>query len=76
MDTEVREVAMRVWIDQDCCTGAGLCVDDCPELFVVLVDGIGCVRDGPVVVSDTTSVPVPQRYEEADVVEIRPRRTT
>jgi Na+-translocating ferredoxin:NAD+ oxidoreductase RNF subunit RnfB len=21
---------MRVWIDQYCCTGAGLCVDHCP----------------------------------------------
>ena len=37
---------MRVWIDQDCCTGAGLCVDHCPELFIVLDDGIGYVRDG------------------------------
>ena len=55
MDTEVREVAMRVWIDQDCCTGAGLCVDHCPELFVVLEDGIGYVRDGPVVINDRAS---------------------
>jgi len=58
---------MRVWIDQDCCTGAGLCVDHCPELFVVLEDGIGYVRDGPVVSSDTTSVPVPRRYEQAAI---------
>ena len=36
---------MRVWIDQDCCTGAGLCVDHCPELFIVLEDGIGYVHD-------------------------------
>ena len=35
---------MRVWIDQDCCTGGGLCVDHCPDLFVVLEDGIGSVR--------------------------------
>jgi ferredoxin len=67
MDAEVREVAMRVWIDQDCCTGAGLCVDHCPELFVVLEDGIGYVRDGPVVISDTTSVPVPRRYAQAAI---------
>ena len=26
---------MKIWIDQDCCTGAGLCVDHCPELFIV-----------------------------------------
>ena len=37
---------MRVWIDQDCCTGAGLCVDHCPDLFIVLDDGIGYVHDG------------------------------
>ena len=36
---------MQVWIDQDCCTGAGLCVDHCPDLFVVLEDGIGYVHD-------------------------------
>ena len=27
---------MRVWIDEDWCTGAGLCVDHCPDIFVVL----------------------------------------
>ena len=67
MDAEVRGAAMRVWIDQDCCTGAGLCVDHSPELFVVLEDGIGYVREGPVVISGTTSVPVPRRYEQAAI---------
>jgi ferredoxin len=28
---------MRVWIDQDCCTGAGLCVQR-----QLLQDGLGC----------------------------------
>ncbi|NCX05803.1 MAG: ferredoxin, partial [Actinobacteria bacterium] len=27
---------MRVWIDQDLCTGDGLCVDLCPDVFVQL----------------------------------------
>lgn len=36
---------MRVWIDQDLCTGDGLCTDHCPELFVLLEDGISYVRD-------------------------------
>ena len=60
---------MRVWIDQDCCTGAGLCVDHCPELFVVLDDGIGYVHDGLQIVTDATqpSVPVPRRYEQAAI---------
>ncbi len=34
---------MRVWIDQDLCTGDGLCVDHCPEVFVQLDDGIAYV---------------------------------
>jgi ferredoxin len=56
---------MRLWIDQDCCTGAGLCVDRCPDLFVVLEDGIGYVRDGASVVSGPgrASVLVPRRHE-------------
>ena len=27
---------MRVWIDQDLCTGDGLCLDHCPDVFVQL----------------------------------------
>ncbi|MDH4277064.1 MAG: ferredoxin [Acidimicrobiia bacterium] len=36
---------MKVWIDQDLCTGDGLCVDRCPSVFVMLEDGIAYVRD-------------------------------
>lgn len=36
---------MRVWIDQDLCTGDGLCVDHCPDVFVQLEDGIAYVRE-------------------------------
>jgi ferredoxin len=36
---------MHVWIDQDLCTGDGLCTDHCPEAFVILEDGISYVRD-------------------------------
>ena len=38
-------MALRVWIDQDLCTGDGLCVDHCPEVFVLLEDGISYVHD-------------------------------
>lgn len=34
---------MRVWIDQDLCTGDGLCVDHCPDVFTLLEDGIAYV---------------------------------
>jgi ferredoxin len=43
---------MRVWIDQDLCTGDGLCIDHCPETFVLLEDGISYVRDGALVGND------------------------
>jgi ferredoxin len=38
---------MRVWIDQDLCTGDGLCTDHCPDVFVLLEDGISYVRERP-----------------------------
>ena len=37
--------AMHVWIDQDLCTGDGLCVDHCPDVFVQLEDGIAYVAE-------------------------------
>lgn len=43
---------MRVWIDQDLCTGDGLCTDHCPEVFVLLDDGISYVREGSSVLND------------------------
>lgn len=36
-----------MWIDQDLCTGDGLCVDHCPDVFTLLEDGIAyVVADG------------------------------
>ena len=39
------EASMRVWIDQDLCTGDGLCVDHCPDVFMQLEDGIAYVHE-------------------------------
>ncbi|MGB0113062.1 MAG: ferredoxin [Ilumatobacteraceae bacterium] len=36
---------MRVWIDQDLCTGDGICLDHCPDVFVQLEDGIAYVAE-------------------------------
>lgn len=36
---------MRVWVDQDLCTGDGLCTDHCPDVFMLLDDGLSYVRD-------------------------------
>jgi ferredoxin len=30
---------MRLWVDQDLCTGDGLCTDHCPEVFILLEAG-------------------------------------
>ncbi|HEY5662627.1 MAG TPA: ferredoxin [Ilumatobacter sp.] len=46
---------MRVWIDQDLCTGDGLCVDHCPDVFVQLEDGIAYVVEDGVALNDPGS---------------------
>ena len=38
--------AVRVWVDQDLCTGDGLCVQYAPEIFEFDVDGLAYVKDG------------------------------
>jgi ferredoxin len=43
---------VRVWVDQDLCTGDGLCVDHAPDVFVLLEDGISYVKEGPRVLND------------------------
>ena len=43
---------MRVWIDQDLCTGDGLCVDHCPDVFSLLEDGIAYVVENGEVLND------------------------
>ena len=46
---------MRVWIDQDLCTGDGLCVDHCPDVFTQLEDGIAYVTELGVPLNDPGS---------------------
>ena len=36
---------MQVWIDQDLCTGDGLCAEICPEVFVMRDDGLAYVQE-------------------------------
>lgn len=36
---------MRVWIDQDLCTGDGLCEEICPDIFFAGDDGLFYVKD-------------------------------
>jgi ferredoxin len=37
---------MKVWIDQDLCTGDGLCEEIAPDVFTLLDDGLAYVKDG------------------------------
>jgi ferredoxin len=36
---------MKVWIDQDLCTGDGLCAEICPDIFEMHVDGLAYVKE-------------------------------
>ena len=62
-------MAMKVWIDQDLCTGDGLCEEICPDVFTLLDDGLAYVKDGGKVLSDPGGVEglagVPGGLEEA-----------
>jgi ferredoxin len=43
---------MKVWIDQDLCTGDGLCEEIAPDVFTLLDDGLAYVKEGEKVFSD------------------------
>jgi ferredoxin len=43
---------VRVWIDQDLCTGDGLCTDHAPAVFTLLEDGIAYVKEHGRVLND------------------------
>lgn len=36
---------MRVWIDQDLCTGDGLCAEIAPDVFMMHTDGLAYVKE-------------------------------
>jgi ferredoxin len=43
---------MKVWIDQDLCTGDGLCEEIAPAVFTLLDDGLAYVKEGDKVFSN------------------------
>jgi len=45
-------MGMKVWIDQDLCTGDGLCEEISPKVFKLLDDGLAYVVEGDKVFSD------------------------
>ena len=62
---------MKVWIDQDLCTGDGLCEEIAPDVFTLLDDGLAYVKEGSKVFSDPGGVQglanVPGGMEEATI---------
>jgi ferredoxin len=58
---------LGVWIDQDLCTGDGICTDHAPEVFMILEDGIAYCRDGDRIFNDpggsAVLAPVPPAWE-------------
>ncbi len=60
---------MKVWIDQDLCTGDGLCEEICPQVFTLLDDGLAYVKEGDRVLSDPGGAAgvaaVPEELEDA-----------
>ena len=39
------DVKIKVWIDQDLCTGDGLCEEICPSVFAMHDDGLAYVKE-------------------------------
>jgi ferredoxin len=52
---------MRVWIDQELCTGDGLCEETCPSLFELHDDALAYVKEiGQVALCDEQGRPIHQ----------------
>lgn len=52
---------LEVWIDQDLCTGDGICVQYAPEVFELDIDGLAYVRGegDELLATPGATVPVP-----------------
>ena len=59
---------MKVWIDQDLCTGDGLCEEIAPDVFTLLDDGLAYVKEGDKVFSE------PRRRRGSGQLPRRPAR--
>jgi ferredoxin len=60
---------LRVWVDQDLCTGDGLCVQYAPEVFEFDVDGLAYVKSSGELLTapgSRTDVPEHLRLEVID----------
>ena len=48
---------MKVWIDQDLCTGDGLCEEIAPDVFTLLDDGLAYVVEGDKIFAEAKGNP-------------------
>lgn len=66
---------MKVWIDQELCTGDGLCEEICPSAFVLASDGLsyvlesGAVLDSPGGEVQKATVPADEEDSVREAVE-------
>jgi ferredoxin len=69
--SQERVTVMKVWIDQDLCTGDGLCEEIAPDVFTLLDDGLAYVKEGDKIFSDPGGAEglanVPAGQEEATI---------
>ena len=63
MSTQTGTDELQVWVDQDLCTGDGLCVQYAPEVFEFDIDGLAYVKDsaGELLQSPGARTAVPAR---------------
>ena len=47
-------MGLKVWIDQDLCTGDGLCEEISPAVFTLLDDGLAYVKDAQRLLRETS----------------------
>jgi len=61
---------MRVWVDQQRCTGDGLCVQYAPEVFEFDIDGLAYVKNaaGELLTQPGQRTEVPERLR-LDVID-------
>jgi ferredoxin len=60
---------MKVWIDQELCTGAAMCEDEVPDVFHMADDGLAYVKEDGSVLDEPggegSKATVPAEHEEA-----------
>ncbi len=69
--TSSLQAELRVWIDQDLCTGDGLCTDHAPAVFTILEDGIAYCMEGDKIFNDpggSADLAAVPRSMESDVI--------